>query len=72
MCCMYIQRQEEEEVNKLTSELAMKEKEIIRLKDDNKVLSRKVSESKQSVEQPRTIADKVHTYVCIRICMYLL
>ena len=44
-------------MDELTSELTMKEKCIMKLKDENKILSKKVSENK--IEQ----LEKVHTYV---------
>jgi len=57
-----IQRQQEEEVNKLTLELAMKQKEIIRLEDDNRAFIKENVKSKES-EKLETTANKVHTYI---------
>ena len=58
---MYTQKLLEESVGELTTELKMKQIEIKRLKENNKLLSKKVSETK--VIQFKKTTDKVHTYI---------
>jgi len=73
VCIVCIQRQLEEEINELTSKLAIKEKEIIKLKDNEKQLCKRISENKVSIKQLETAANKVwcyiHMYLCI--CMFI-
>ena len=54
------QKQLEKEVNDLTSQLTVKGKDILKLRDDNKRLSKKISESK--VKLSETIPDEVCMY----------
>ena len=58
---IFIQKQLDERVNELTAELKMKQNEIRRLKEDNKLLSKKISERK--VMHLKKPADKVCTYL---------
>jgi len=59
-----IQRQLEEEISELSTKLAIKEKENVKLKDDKKLLLRNRSESKESsFKQPKIELDKVHWYM---------
>jgi len=68
VCIVCIQRQQEEEMNELTSKLAIKEKEIINLKDNEKQLCKRISESKTpGVKQLETAADKVRSCIHIHI-----
>ena len=62
-----VQKQLQEEVNELTSRLTMKEKDVIRLADDNKLLLKKISEYKQI----ENTDDKVWTYIRTYIHMYV-
>ena len=56
-------------MNDLISELAMKEKYITKLKDDNKLLSKKISDKiVEQLETVETKADKVHTR--LKNCVY--
>ena len=55
----YVQKQLQEEVNELTSKLTMKEKDVVRLSDDNKLLLKKISDCKQI----ENVDDKVCMYV---------
>ena len=57
---MCIQKQLEKEVNELTLELTVKGKDILKLRDDNKRLSKKISESK--VKLSETMPDEVCMY----------
>ena len=57
---MYIQKQLEETMDELTTQLKMKEREIKRLKENNKLLSKKISEAK--IMQLKRTTDKVRTY----------
>jgi len=76
MCIVCIQRQQEEEMSELTSKLAIKEKEFIKLKDNKKLLSKIICESKVSAKQLETATNKVATYVsiplqlCVRTVQY--
>ena len=54
------QKQLEKEVNDLTSQLTVKGKDILKLRDDNKRLSKKISESK--VKLSETMPDEVCMY----------
>ena len=54
------QKQLEKEVNELTSELTVKGKDILKLRDDNKLLLKKISESKY--KPCETMPDKVCMY----------
>ena len=54
------QKQLEKEVIELTSELTVKGKDILKLRDDNKLLLKKISESKYKLYE--TMPDKVYMY----------
>ena len=54
------QKQLEKEVNDLTSQLTVKGKDFLKLRDDNKRLSKKISESK--VKLSETMPDEVCMY----------
>ena len=62
--CVYVhvvnvQRQLEEDLSELTSKLTMKEKDIIKLKDLNKLLVKKTPKDKGSVKQLKATTNKV-------------
>ena len=63
--CVYVhvvnvQRQLEEDLSELTSKLTMKEKDIIKLKDINKLLLvKKTPEDKSSIKQLKATTNKV-------------
>ena len=64
-----MQRQLDEDLNELNSKLTIKEKDIIKLKDLNKLLVKKTPESKGSVKQLKTMTVKVCT--CIKFYMFI-
>ena len=67
---MCTQKKLEKEVNELTSESTVKGKDILKLRDDNKRLSKKISESK--VKLSETMPDEVCMYWYNAIsCTYL-
>ena len=52
---MHMQIQLKEEVDELTSLLTIKESEIMKLKDDNRMLLKKVSKIKESKASAETV-----------------
>ena len=62
----YLQRQLTEKIDELTSELTIKKREITRLTDSNKLLSKKISENRSV--QLSTVRIGIHMY--IHIIMY--
>ena len=47
--------QMKQRLDELTSELIIKEKSVMKLKDDNKILSKKISEKKVELEKVYTV-----------------
>ena len=64
----YLQRQLTEKIDELTSELTIKKREITRLTDSNKLLSKKISESRTVQLLTDKVRIGIHMY--IHIIMY--
>ena len=59
----YLQRQLTEKIDELTSELTIKKRDITRLTDSNKLLSKKISESRTVQLLTDKVRIGIHMYI---------